>query len=297
MGNISSNIAIGEGMLNWARDGADWPNREHSAFIDAGGLRFHVQVMGQGPVALLLHGTGASGHSFRDLAPALAANYTVIVPDLPGHGFTATPPSPRMALDPMANAVAALLRALGAQPVLVAGHSAGAAIAARMALDGHIAPRRMISLNGALLPLPGFTGAFYGSMAKMMALMPAMPWFFALNAEDQAAVSRMVESTGSRIDPRGLSLYRRLLRNPVQMSNVLGMMANWDLDQLAAELPDLKTPLVMIVGEADRAVPPKLAEKVARMVPGTRVFRQLGLGHLSHEEDPRGTADLIHMLA
>jgi len=45
--------------LSWERDGRDWPNRAFSRFIEAGGLRWHVQVMGQGPVALLLHGTGA----------------------------------------------------------------------------------------------------------------------------------------------------------------------------------------------------------------------------------------------
>ena len=79
--------------LNWERDGRDWPNRASSRFVDAGGLRWHVQVMGEGPVVLLIHGTGASTHSFRALAPLLAPHFTVVVPDLPGHGFTDAPPS------------------------------------------------------------------------------------------------------------------------------------------------------------------------------------------------------------
>ena len=280
-------------MLNWARDGGDWPNREASSFVDAGGLRFHVQIMGQGPVLLLLHGTGAASHSFRDLAPDLAQEFTVVVPDLPGHGFSASPGSPQMALNPMAMAVADLLAVLGLSPAAVVGHSAGAAIGARMILDGKINPTRLISLNGALLPIPGMTGAFYGSMAKMMALMPGMPWFFAFGAQDRTTLASMIESTGSRLGPRGLSLYRRLLKNPVLMSNVLGMMANWDLDPLAAELPRLGERLVLIAADGDRAVPPKVAAKIARLVPGARTITQPGLGHLAHEEDPAGTAALI----
>ncbi|TJW92291.1 alpha/beta hydrolase, partial [Neisseria gonorrhoeae] len=45
---------------NWSVDGKDWPNRAASRFVDAAGLRWHVQMMGEGPVALLAHGTGAA---------------------------------------------------------------------------------------------------------------------------------------------------------------------------------------------------------------------------------------------
>ena len=82
--------------------GEDWPQPEPpAAFVLAGGLRWHVQVMGQEggvdpaqrrPVILLLHGMGASTHSWRDLAPLLASGYTLVAPDLPGHGFTGHPP-------------------------------------------------------------------------------------------------------------------------------------------------------------------------------------------------------------
>jgi magnesium chelatase accessory protein len=43
------------------------------------------------PTVLLLHGTGASTHSWRALAPLLARRCTVVALDLPGHGFTGTP--------------------------------------------------------------------------------------------------------------------------------------------------------------------------------------------------------------
>ena len=74
--------------LDFARDGADWPLREASRFVEAGGLRWHVQTLGEGPPALLIHGTAGATHSWRGLAPLLARDFRLVAPDLPGHGFT-----------------------------------------------------------------------------------------------------------------------------------------------------------------------------------------------------------------
>ena len=140
--------------LDWETDSAGWPNREWSRFVDAADLRWHVQVMGEGPPLLLLHGTGASTHSWRDVMPRLAGHYTVIAPDLPGHAFTIRPPSGSLSLPGMASAVAALLRKLDVKPVRAAGHSAGAAVLVRMAADRLFAPADLVSFNGAFFPFP-----------------------------------------------------------------------------------------------------------------------------------------------
>lgn len=148
-------------LPNWELDGRDWPNRASSEFVSAGGLRWHVQRMGQGPVLLMLHGTGAATHSWRDFAPILAEHFTLIAPDLPGHGFTSAPPYERMSLPGMAGLIGSLVETLGVQPDLVLGHSAGAAILIRARLEGRIAPRGLISLNGALLPWRGLPGRLF----------------------------------------------------------------------------------------------------------------------------------------
>jgi len=168
--------------LSWEYDGAGWPNADTSRFVQAGGVRWHVQVMGRGPVLLLLHGTGAASHSWRDLAPLLAERYTVLVPDLPGHGFTQLPPAGMLALPGMASLLEELLRTMGSDPVLVAGHSAGAAIAARMCLDRSIAPDWLVSLNGALLPLAGLPGRLFSPMARFLAHRSVWARLFARRA-------------------------------------------------------------------------------------------------------------------
>ncbi len=279
--------------LDWDRDGGDWPNRESSTFVAAGGLRWHVQRMGQGPCLLLLHGTGASTHSWRDLAPLLAQHFTVVAPDLPGHGFTELPAFRHMSLPGMAAMLQALLAELGERPEIAAGHSAGAAILARMCLDGGLAPRRLISLNGALLPMGGVAGRVFSPLAKVLASSSLPAQLFAWRAGDRSVVQRLLRDTGSKIDATGADLYARLAANPGHVGAALAMMANWDLGALSRALPKLKTPLLLVAGSNDRTIPSADAYRVHGMLPSARVVRLIGLGHLAHEEQPDRLADLI----
>ncbi len=282
---------------SWDLEGRDWPNRRSSRFVSAGGSRWHVQQMGQGPTLLLIHGTGAATHSWRDLAPLLAVDFTLVAPDLPGHGFTRTLDGGGLSLTRMAQALGALLDKLGMAPDLVLGHSAGAAILARMCVDRVIAPRALISLNGALLPLGGLAGRWFSPAARLLAANSLVPRLFAWQAASAQAVERLVESTGSRLEPRGLELYRRLISSPGHVAAALNMMANWDLEPMVRDLPRLKTPLLLVVGGRDGTVRPSEAARVRALVPEAEIITLPGLGHLAHEERPQVVADLVLSVA
>jgi magnesium chelatase accessory protein len=288
--------------LDWERDGRDWPNREASRFVAAAGLRWHVQIAGSGPILLLLHGTGASTHSFRDLLAPLAERFTVVTPDLPGHGFTELPPGSRLSLPGMAALTRGLLDVLMVEPAIVAGHSAGAAIGLRMALDrsGTDAGtnrdsglRGVVSLNGALMPFEGAAGRWFSPLAKLMVLNPFTPRLFAWKAGDPATIRRLLEGTGSRIGDQGAGYYRLLASDPKHVSAALGMMANWDLRRLVDQLPLLEPPLLLVAGENDATVSPEVSRRIAEIVPGARFELQPGLGHLAHEEDPGATVAIL----
>ena len=296
------------GQLVWENDGLDWPHREASRFVVAGGLRWHVQqfqaAVVQAPVALLIHGTGASTHSWRGLAPLLAQPFHVVSMDLPGHAFTspslgaAVPSS--LSLPDMARAVGNLLGVLKLTPDLIIGHSAGAAIAVRMCLDGYAAPRLVVSLNGAFLPWGGVAGQFFSPMAKLMVNVPFLPGFFSRRASDPAVLQRLIDGTGSTLDATGVALYRRLVGSPAHVAGALGMMANWDLHTLVHQLPGLKTSLGLVVGTKDRTIPPWQAKRVQGMVqPGLATLTSLdGLGHLAHEERPEMVAaDILRLFS
>lgn len=280
------------GTLDWERDSANWPLRDHSEFVAAASLNWHLQRMGRGPTLLLIHGTAASSHSWRDLMPILADRFSVVAVDLPGHGFTSMPPRHRLSLNGMASALGALLSSLDLSPTVVVGHSAGAAIAARMCLEDKIAPDLLVSLNGAWLPFPGSSGLLFPLLARALFLNPVTPRFFAAMA-DKAAVERLIRQTGSRLPPEGVALYQRLLRSSRHCAGALGMMANWDLVPLNRSLPELRQKLLLIVGDSDLAVPPSSAEKIRGLVERAEVQRLADLGHLAHEEDPERVAAMI----
>lgn len=279
------------------RERADWPNRPASRFVDAAGVHWHVQTAGEGPTLLLLHGAGGSTHSWRDLLPMLAQHFCVIAPDLPGQGRSASGPSSVYAIRGMARAVSALLRRLGSPPDIVVGHSAGAALAVRMTLDKLISPRALIGVNAALQPFGAGMASLYSGIARVLAINPIAPRMFAWRASWPGAVERLIEETGSRIDPRGVALYRRLATDPVHVGATLRMMANWRLDNLEGELPKLPAPLHLLIGSRDRTIPPESARKIAHRSPMIEIETLPGLGHLAHEEQPRLVADRIVAIA
>lgn len=201
--------------LLWDRDGRDWPNKEYSSFVTAAGFQWHVQQMGRGPLMLLVHGLGASSHSWRKLAPLLAKAFRVVTLDLPGHGFTDLPQARRMSLPGMAAALNALLQELGATPVHGIGHSAGAAILARMCLDKVIAPTTLVSLNGALLPFNGVAHVF-SPLAKLLFRTPfvPVPRFFAWMGKTAVPLSVCCAPPARRSIPRELTFIRNCSEIP-----------------------------------------------------------------------------------
>lgn len=298
--------------LNWDRDGRHWPHRERSHFIAAAGLRWHVQHWPPpapgAPLLLLIHGTGSATHTWRHLAPALAPHFELLAMDLPGHGFSGPAVADHhghgASLGGMARGVTAMLAAWGARPRWVLGHSAGAAIAIRMALQASAAgaapgwaPQGLIGLNAALFPLPGLAGSLFSPAAKLLSLNPLVPHLFAWRARQAKVVQQLLDGTGSTLDSAGTDLYRQVVTSPGHVAGALAMMARWDLQALAADLPRLHPPLNpalhLLVGERDGTVPPADARRAQALVPGATLGVLPGLGHLAHEEDALQVAPLV----
>jgi len=290
---VAIGLVISDRREFWERERHRWPNHELSRFVDSGGIRWHVQQSGSGPPLLLVHGTAASTHSWRDLWPALAERFTVIAADLPGHAFTGTAPASRCSLRGMSQALAELLATLEIAPQYCIGHSAGAAILCRMALDRLIAPLGIVSINGAFLPLGGAPGVLFAPIAKLIGANALVPRLISWRGGDAAAVERVIAGTGSRLDRTGIEWYARLVREPSHIAGALAMMGNWNLQNFERELAHLSTPLHLFVGARDRAVPPAQALRIRERLPQAEVTQLAGLGHLAHEEAPRDVGPLL----
>ena len=270
----------------------DWPHAANSRFVDAHSITWHVQTMGEGPDILLIHGTGASTHSWRDVMPLLATTNKVHAIDLPGHGFTSQANTQGRSLNGMVHGITDILRVLNIKPSIVVGNSAGSAILARMCAMNHVAPTRFISFNGAFFPIAGLAGAVFSPIAKTFAAIPFMPNLFARMA-DANAVSRLMADTGSKLSPEGLALYQRLFRSPPHIEATLGMMAAWDLSGMTQDLSRLKTQTIFVAAQNDKTIPPAVAHQAAALTPHAQVVTVANYGHLMHEEDPKQAADII----
>jgi pimeloyl-ACP methyl ester carboxylesterase len=118
---------------------------EHE-FVDAGGLRTHVALAGEGPPVLLLHGWPQHWYLWRDVIPLVAPHARVIAPDFRGFGWTDAP-SNGYAKDQLKRDVLALLDELGVEEFSIAGHDWGGYVGFLLALEHPERVRCFLALN------------------------------------------------------------------------------------------------------------------------------------------------------
>ncbi|MFZ9198422.1 MAG: alpha/beta fold hydrolase BchO [Paracoccaceae bacterium] len=269
----------------------DWPNRAASRHVFCAPHLWHVQELGTGPTLLLIHGAGGASHSWRGLIPLLRDHYHLVALDLPRQGFTRLGARHRCGLDAMAQDLAALMKQEGWAPMAYIGHSAGAAIALRLA---ELAPpRAVIGINAALGQFQGVAGWLFPIMAKLLAAAPMVAQIFSRLAGNPTKVASLLASTGSKIDDLGQALYLRLLRMPTHVDATLAMMAQWTLDGLMARLGQQTAPCLLLTASQDRAVPAATSQAAAARMPNARWHDIAGYGHLVQEEAPETVAPLI----
>jgi magnesium chelatase accessory protein len=273
--------------MPWEQWKSQWPFAQHSMFVNATGLRWHVQSFGDGPLLLMLHGLGASTHSWRGLAPLLAAHHRVMLIDLPGHAFTSTPTAQAAGLQAMSQALHDLLLAQNLWPQVVVGHSAGATLAARMLLNHpeHPAPD-LVAFNPAWLPLSGAAHWLFPLSAKLISLNPLSAWLFAKTMQQDKFVSKILNSTGSTVREGDAFFYKALMQSPSHVQGVLQMMLHHDLGALPAQLAELKSRVLILAAENDQAVPHDHAVTAQQRLPDATLLSLQDLGHLAHEENP-----------
>ena len=245
---------------------------------------------GTGPVVLLLHGAGASGHSFRHLIPALTG-WRCIVPDLPGQGFTRAGSRTRFGIEPMAEDLATLLAQEGWRPEVVIGHSAGAALA--LQLSTLIPLRAVVGINAALGQFDGAAGFLFPLLARALAATPFVPSVVSRLWGTEAKVRSLLEGTGSPLDAEGVAQYQTLVRKPAHVEGTLGMMAQWRIDRLMARAPQLTVRTLLLATAGDRIVPPRVSKQAAGMLPRAEYLELPDLGHLAHEDHAEAVAEAI----
>jgi pimeloyl-ACP methyl ester carboxylesterase len=259
---------------------------------DIRGVRTEYWVGGHGPPLVLVHGLGGAAVNFTELAPLLARNRRVLVPDLPGHGGTA--PLPRVeGIDDLAGHVRAVAEREGMLPAAVLGYSMGGLVALRLAVA---APEAVSSL--CLVAPAGIVSATRRArvwVAVVGVLRPArMVSPFREAIARHGTLRRLAFGYWGATDPAALSpeAVVGFLEGPPRHTAVAP--AGWVLvkDDPRQDLGRVRCPTMLVWGARDRLVPLADGFEYARRL-RCPIRTVPAAGHLLPAEDSAGCADIV----
>lgn len=256
------------------------------------GVHLRWFVGGEGPAIVLIHGLGGAASNWIELAPQLARDQRVLVPDLPGHGGSSPlPAAPN--LEPYADRLGLVLEREQMTPVVVVGHSLGCVVALRLAM------RRPELVSGLVLISAAGIGS--GTRRARQALqLASLVRPGRLLAPHRARIARSARLRalvwGPWATPDGTAVSplatEGLLEGPALHTDIGSAAMALTADDPRLELERVSCPSLLVWGARDPQVPIDDAFEYARRLRAPlRVVA--GAGHLVIAERPEACLDAI----
>ncbi|MCD9153387.1 alpha/beta fold hydrolase [Aeromicrobium duanguangcaii] len=264
-------------------------------YVVVHGYRRAYRLRGSGPPLLLLHGMACDSSTWFPVMDQLAQHFTVIAPDLLGHGES-DKPNADYSLGGFANGMRDLLTILGIDKVTVAGHSFGGGVAMQFAYQFPERTERVVLVSsGGLGPevTPLIRALTLPGAGLGIRLATARPWRSAVRgsmralshvpvARDLDEVARIYEGLA---DPTTSLAIRRLTRTVLDWNGQFVTMAD------RAYLTRLM-PLLVVWGRNDHVIPVAHAQRLPLMENShVHVFEDSG--HFPHKDHPDEFAQLV----
>ena len=254
--------------------------------------------IGTAPVLLLLHGLACDHHDWDPVIPALTEKYTVLAPDLLGHGESDKPRAD-YTLGGYANGMRDLLTVLGIDKVTVVGHSFGGGVAMQFAYQyperterlmlvdpGGLGPEVTILIKAiglpvfepvaAILTLPGLRQLNVG-------LLKALVPFGGAATRDLGEVAAILDSFK---DPAKRAAIHHLVSAVIDWRGQVVTMR--DRAYLTESMP-----LAIVWGKDDRVIPATHAVAAAAIAPKAQVTVISDAGHFPHRDHPERFVELL----
>ena len=258
--------------------------------VAAAGVGLTVDVWGSGAPVLVLHGFTGSAAAMAPLTSRLEG-FTVIAPDLVGHGRSESPSDPdRYTVPAMAEQALAAAAALGHRRVHLLGYSMGGRTALATACA---APDQVRSLT-----VIGATAGIADHEARRRRAEADRARAEVIEADLAAFVDQWMSAPllagQARLGPEHLRAARaqRLACDPVGLALSLRMGGTGAMEPLHDRLGRCRTPAHIIAG-ADDAKFCALTDELAALLPRASVTRIPGAGHAAHLEQPEATAAAV----
>ena len=262
------------------------------------GHRVSYRAAGSGPLLVLIHGIAGSSATWQEVLPRLAERYTVVAPDLLGHGSSAKPRAD-YSLGAYASAIRDLLGVLGYERGTIVGHSLGGGVAMQFAYQFPERCERLVLVSS------GGLGHELHLLLRAAAL-PGAEWVLPLlcsgglcDAVD--GVARFLGRAGLRAGPDLDEIWRSFvsLSDPDARQafihtvrtviDIRGQRASaGDRLYLTAEMPTM-----ILWGEHDPLIPVAHAYAAHERMPGSRLEIFPNAGHFPYRNDPARFVEVL----
>ncbi|HME68692.1 MAG TPA: alpha/beta fold hydrolase [Myxococcota bacterium] len=262
------------------------------------GHRISYRAAGCGPVLLFIHGIAGSAATWDDVLPRLADRYSVVAPDLPGHGRSGKPPGD-YSLGGYASGMRDLLDALRHERASVVGHSLGGGVAMQFAYQFPERCERLVLVSS------GGLGREVHFLLRAAAF-PGAEWILPLLCAERVcdavdSMGRFLGGAGFRVGPDleeawrgfgtltdadGRQAFIHTLRTVVDVRGQRVSATN--RLYLAAGIPTM-----VVWGERDSTIPVAHAHAAHAAIPGSRLEIFPGAGHFPYRDNPRRFVEVL----
>ena len=256
------------------------------------GHRVAYRTAGEGPVVVLVHGMAGCSATWSQVMPALARRFTVVAPDLCGHGGSAKQPHGEYSVSGHANVLHDLLTALGHDRATLVGQSLGGGIVMQLAYQFPDCCERLVLVSS------GGLGREVGPLLRTLSLPGAehvLPivcspklrdvgarvgeWCARLGLRASPVVEEMWRGYAGLAERDAQAAFFRTLRSVVDVSGQV--VSATDRLYLASSAP-----LLIVWGDSDALIPVAHGHAAHAAVPGSRLEVFEGVGHFPHIEAP-----------
>ena len=265
-----------------------------SSFVDVNGLRVHVSDEGANNSAVpivLIHGTGASLHTWDGWVSELKNERRVIRFDLPGFGLTGPEPDNNYTIEQYTNYVVGILDSLGVSEAIIAGNSLGGYIAWATAVryPNRVSKLVLVDASGYPYEAESVPIAFKLSQNKLAKLLLKnfIPKFVIRSSVEN------VFGNPALVTDNLVDRYYELTLREGNRAAIKERFVQTQPGELRKLLPKLTIPTLILWGAKDKLIPLKLGKRFEKDIPNSSLIIFDELGHVPHEEAPQITVSPV----
>jgi pimeloyl-ACP methyl ester carboxylesterase len=263
---------------------------QHSQFIEIEGMNVHYRDEGKGQAIVLLHGTGASLHTWDKWTAELKKSYRVIRLDLPAYGLTGPHPENKYSLPDYSNFLNSFVDSIGVDNFILSGNSLGGAIAWYYTTEY----QNKVKLLSLLDP-----GGFYNKekqspLVFRLARAPGInkilryvtPRFFIKNTLKEVYYDK------TKLTDKKIDTYRDLILRENNRESFINRTNSSPVDY-TQRLKSIVIPTQILWGNEDEWISVDNAKLFSEALPNNRVDIMKETGHLPMEERPYESLELL----